>query len=58
MRRYLKPPVTVAEPAGQEGVEGVVRLLLKAAVHEDVHYLPLLLVLKSEPVKHEAMAEL
>lgn len=47
---HLKPPLIGTEPASQERVERVVRFLLKAAVHEDVHDFSLLLVLQSKPM--------
>lgn len=50
---YLEPPFIVAELAGQEGVERVVCFLLQAAIHENVDYFPLLLVLEPKPTKHK-----
>lgn len=47
--RHLEPPLVGAELASQKGVERVVGLLLQAAVHQDVHDLSLLLILKPQP---------
>lgn len=41
------------ELAGQERIEGVVAFLLKAAIHENVNDLPLLLVLEPKPANRD-----
>lgn len=49
--RYLEASVVGAELLCQHGVEGVKAFLLKAAVHQNVNYLPLLLVLQAHPAQ-------
>lgn len=43
----------LTELAGQEGIERIICLLLKAAIHENMNYFSLLLILKAKPAKQK-----